>query len=90
MTLGFATYVHDPSHKYRKLGPRGKKYNFIRFLEHSKGYVFIEKMANGSWTEIESRDVIFLEIDFPCKGEINKDFQSFEMEDPDIGGSPIQ
>ena len=34
-------YVHNPSHKYEKLGHRGRKCIFIRYNEHSKGYVFI-------------------------------------------------
>ena len=34
-------YVHNPSHKYEKLGHRGSKCIFIRYNEHSKGYVFI-------------------------------------------------
>ena len=38
-------------------------------------------------TEIESRDVIFLEEDFPKKGEINGDFPLFEMENPEASGS---
>ena len=37
-------YVHNLSHKYRKLGHRGRKCIFIRYNEHSKGYVFIGEM----------------------------------------------
>ena len=47
---GCATYVHDSSHKYRKLGPKGKKSTFIRYLEHSKGHVFIGENESGSVT----------------------------------------
>ena len=36
-------------------------------------------------TEFESRDVVFLKEDYPTKGEIDKDFQFYEMEDPDYG-----
>ncbi|KAF7814540.1 zf-CCHC domain-containing protein/rve domain-containing protein/RVT_2 domain-containing protein/gag_pre-integrs domain-containing protein/UBN2_2 domain-containing protein [Senna tora] len=39
---GSAAYIHDNSHKYGKLGPRGKKCIFIRYSEQSKGYVFID------------------------------------------------
>ena len=44
--------------------------------------MFIGEDADGSVTEIESRDAIFLEEDFPTKGEVTKDFQLYEMEDP--------
>ena len=40
---GSTAYVHNISHKYGKLGPRGKKYIFIRYSEHSKGYAFIDE-----------------------------------------------
>ena len=36
---------------------------------------------NGEVTEIESRDAIFLEEDFPKRSEINGDFRLYEMED---------
>jgi transposase InsO family protein len=38
---GLAGFVRDTSHKYGKLGLRGKKCVFIRYSEHSKGYVLI-------------------------------------------------
>jgi hypothetical protein len=38
---GCAAFVHDMSHQHGKLGPWGKKSIFIRYSEHSKGYVFI-------------------------------------------------
>ena len=58
---GYATYVHDSSHKYGKLGPKGKKSIFIRYSEHSKGHVFIGENESGSVTEFESQDATFLE-----------------------------
>ena len=61
-------YVHNLSHKYRKLGHRGRKCIFIRYSEHSKGYVFIGEHEDGIVTELESRDVTFLEDDFPHTG----------------------
>ena len=66
-------YVHNVSHEYWKLGSKGKKYIFIRYLESSKGYIFLGEDINGSVTKIESRDVVFLEKDFPGQGEIDKD-----------------
>jgi len=65
---GCAAYTHDFSHKYDKLGPRGKKSIFIRYSETSKGYVSIGQQDSGSVTEFESRDVTFLEDEFPKKG----------------------
>ena len=38
---GSIGYVHNTSHRYGKLGPKGKKCIFIRYSEHSKGYVLI-------------------------------------------------
>ena len=38
---GCATYVHNVSHEYEKLGPKGKKCIFIRYLESSKRYIFL-------------------------------------------------
>ena len=34
-----AGYVHNPTHRYGKLGPKATKMVFIRYPEHSKGYV---------------------------------------------------
>ena len=62
---GCVTYVHNVSHEYGKLGPNGKKCIFIRYSESYKGYTFLGEDINGSVTEIESRDVVFLEEDFP-------------------------
>ena len=49
--------------------------------------MFVGEEANGRVTEFESRDVVFLEKDYQIKGEIEQDFQFFEMEDPDNGAS---
>ena len=68
-----------------EIGPRGKKCIFIRYSELSKRFVFVGEEADGRVTEFESRDVVFLEEDYPTRGEIEKDFQFYEMEDPDNG-----
>ena len=78
---GCAAYVLNTSHPHGKLGARGKKCIFIRYLEHSKGYVFIGEHNSGSLTEFESRDVTFLENDFPQQGDINKDLSFYETMD---------
>jgi hypothetical protein len=58
---GCATYIHNTSHEYQKLGRRGKKCIFIRYSKHSKWFVFMSEKAYGRVTKIESRDVVFLE-----------------------------
>lgn len=82
---GLAAYVHDRSHKHDKLGSCGKKCIFICYPEHSKSYVFIGENTNGSILELESRDVTFIENDFPSRGELQKDFHLLEMDDLDSG-----
>ena len=47
---GCAAYVHNVSHEYGKLGPKGKKCIFIRYSESSKGYIFLGEDINGSVT----------------------------------------
>ena len=71
---GCAGYVHDLSSKFGKLGARGKKCIFIRYPEHFKGYILIGENSNGSITELESRDVNFLENELPNRGELDKEF----------------
>jgi D-alanine-D-alanine ligase-like ATP-grasp enzyme len=50
-----------------------------RYSEHSKEFVFIGEKVDGKVTEIESCDMVFLENDFSTIGEVNKDFQLYEM-----------
>ena len=76
---GSTSYVHNTSYRYGKLGPRGKKCIFIRYSEHSKGYVLIGEQPGGSVTELESRDVI--ESEFPNKGEVEKNLTLYEIMD---------
>ena len=52
----------------------GRKCIFIIYSKHSNGYVFIGEQANGIVSELESRDVSFLENKFPSIGEVDKDF----------------
>ena len=51
---GCATYVHNNSHQYGKLGTRGKKCIFIRYFELSKGFVFVGEENDGRVIEFES------------------------------------
>jgi hypothetical protein len=82
---GSASFVHDTSRKYGKLGLREKKCIFIRYSEHSKGYVLIGEQPNRSVTEVESRDVDFIENEFPSRSEVDKDLTLYEMMDPNEG-----
>ena len=78
---GSAAYVHDSSHKYGKLGPRGKKCIFIRYHETFKGYVFIGEQLDGTISEIDSRDATFLETEFPIRGDVDKNVPLFEEDE---------
>jgi len=53
----------------------------MRYSEYSKGYVFIIEQENWSMTEFESRDITFLEDEFPKNGEIWEDCSLFETSD---------
>ena len=71
---GCVAYIHNNSHQYGKLGPRGTKCIFIRYSKLSKRFVFVGEEVDGRVTKFELRDVVFLEEDYPTKGEIDKDF----------------
>ncbi|KAL0404450.1 UNVERIFIED_CONTAM: hypothetical protein Sradi_2085800 [Sesamum radiatum] len=77
--MGSAGFVHSTSHKYRKLGPRASKLIFIRYCEHSKGYVMYGEHPDKGMTEIESRDVDFLEEDFPSISEVKENLELYEL-----------
>ena len=47
--------------------------------------MFVGEEADRRVIEFESRDVVFLEEDYPTRDEIEKDFQFYEMEDQDNG-----
>lgn len=78
---GCASFVHSTSRKYRKLDPTASKKIFIRYSESSKGYVMYGEHSDGGMTEIESRDVNFIEDDFPSISEAKQDFQLFELQE---------
>ena len=85
--MGCATYIHNTSHEYDKLGFRGKKCIFIWYSEDSKGFVFVGEKADGRVTYIKSCDVVFLENIFPKIGKVEKDFQLYKMENLDYGAT---
>ena len=45
----------------------------------------IGEQPNGSVTEVESRDIDFIENEFPSRGEVDKDLTLYEMMDPNEG-----
>ncbi|KAH0671590.1 hypothetical protein KY289_026083 [Solanum tuberosum] len=51
----------------------------LMYSERSKGYAFIDELEDRNITEIVSRDVRFLENDFPKKGEIDEVEPLYEM-----------
>ena len=87
---GSAAYIHDTSHKYGKLGPRGKKCILIRYSENSKGFVFIGEDFCGRITEIKSRDVTFLEDQFPVKDDVDKSHHLYEIDEQGNVGTSHQ
>jgi hypothetical protein len=84
---GSIGFVHDTSSKYGQLGPRGKKCIFIRYSEHSKGYVLIREQPDGRVTKIESQDVDFIKNEYPSMGEVYKDLELYELVDQE-GDTP--
>ena len=87
---GSVAYVHNPFHKYGKLGHRGRICIFIRYSEHFKEYAFIDEHEDGTVTELELWDVTFLEDDFPCTSEIDRDLHLYEMMNLNIRFTPEQ
>jgi len=52
---------------------------FIRYPAHFKRYVMYGEHLNGGMTEVESRNVDFLEDEFLSIGEIKKDLEFYEL-----------
>ena len=52
---------------------------FIRHSEHSKGYVMYREHPDGGMKEIDSKNVNFLENEFPSIGEVKRDSQLYEL-----------
>ena len=53
---------------------------FIRYPEHSKGYVMYGEHPGGGMKEIDFRNVDFLEDEFPTIGEVKQDLQLYELQ----------
>ena len=55
----------------------------MRYHEVLKGYVFIGEQKNGTVTEFKSRDVVFIENEFPKLGDVGQDFTLYETQEMD-------
>ena len=62
------------------MGPRANKHIFIRYCENSKGYVMYGEHPDRGRTKIDSRDVEFIENDFPKLGDTVKNLDLYELE----------
>ncbi|KAL0349840.1 UNVERIFIED_CONTAM: hypothetical protein Sradi_4133200 [Sesamum radiatum] len=76
---GSTGFMHSTSHKYGNLDPSAYKLIFIRYCDHSKGYVMFGEHRDKGMTEIESGDVDFLEEDFPSLSEIKGNLELYEL-----------
>jgi hypothetical protein len=76
---GCVGYVHNATHKHGKLGPKANKCVFIRYSDESKGYVMLGEHPDREVIEIMSRDVEFMENDFPSKGDVGQSLELYEM-----------
>jgi len=83
--MGAASYVHNNSHTYEKLVPRANKCIFIRYFDESKGYVMLGEQPDEIITEIESRDVVFLEGEFQENGISMTLIDFFEVDESQKG-----
>lgn len=80
---GSMGFIHLPTQKTGKLDTRAKNGTFKRYSKHSKSYVFVYKQENGGFVEIESRDVDFINDEFPSSNEPRiKEFESGSQETP--------
>ena len=76
---GCASYAHSVTHKHGKLGPRANKCVFIRYSDESKRYVMLGEHPDGGVTKIVSRDMEFMENDFPSRGDEGQSLELYEM-----------
>ncbi|KAF8392811.1 hypothetical protein HHK36_021048 [Tetracentron sinense] len=74
----------DTSHEHEKLDPRTRKNIFIRYSESSKDYVMYGEHPNGGMIEVESRNIDFIETDFPSISVANKDLDLYELEEDEV------
>lgn len=51
--------------------------------------MFIDENIDGSFSELVSLDVTFVENDFLGRDELHKDFQLLEIDDPNSGSQQL-
>ena len=61
---GLASYFQNLFYKYGNVGVYRASTIFVRYFVNSKRYVFISENEDGSVTEVEFRDAIFIESFF--------------------------
>jgi len=59
---GSVNYVQNLIHQHEKLGPQATKMVFIRYLEHSKGYVMYGEHPSGGMMKVNCYNVNFSRI----------------------------
>lgn len=74
MTQGCAVYVHNFFDIFGKLGVRERSVFSYNTLEYFRRYVFIHEYEHGGVIKLESRDMTFLENEFPTKCEREESF----------------
>lgn len=89
-TLGSIAFVHDLSSKFDKFDLRDKKCIFIKYPEHFKGYVFIDKKAHVNISKLKSRNFTFLQNDFAQRGDITSDSDIFDINESNTCIAPFQ
>jgi transposase InsO family protein len=77
---GSLAYVLLPTQHRSKLDSKTIECVFIRYPMHSKGYVLVYE-DRGGWTEIESRDVTFVEDRYPSRKKQKVSTELFEIPD---------
>ncbi|KAK2979311.1 hypothetical protein RJ640_013275 [Escallonia rubra] len=72
LMIKFEEYTKDPKHTMSE---------HLRVMSNMIGFVMYGEHPNGGRTEIESRDVDFIESDFPGIGDASKNLDLYELEE---------
>ncbi|KAL0311684.1 UNVERIFIED_CONTAM: hypothetical protein Scaly_2917200 [Sesamum calycinum] len=78
---------YAPNIRYNLLSITALMGQGFSFLFEQIGYVMYGEYPNKGMTEIESRDVDFLEEDFPSISEVKGNLELYELRDPQGGAS---
>uniref|UniRef100_A0A2N9F566 GAG-pre-integrase domain-containing protein n=1 Tax=Fagus sylvatica TaxID=28930 RepID=A0A2N9F566_FAGSY len=77
--LGPLAKVNLPTCEHCLAGKSTRKPFWKRYFDESKGYVMLGEHPDGGVTEIVSRDVEFMENDFPSRGDVGQSLELYEM-----------